>query len=157
VILALIIAQASPAPPAASPSPAVTAAPSPPPPVPSAAPSPTPAATPIAFTYVVDLPAAPAGPGIRQVAITQQTLHAGGPWAMRVTTTPDITGVTVEGYGAHFALFAVGEIGSGVFAAMGTVPDAPPQYLDRFYTVTVVGTTADGRHANASISVRLVR
>lgn len=144
MILALIIAQASPAAPAASPSPAAIATPSP-------------APTPIAFTYVVDPPAPATGPGIREVAVTQHTLHAGGPWAIRVTTTPDVTGVSVEAYGAHFALFPVGEAGSGVFAAMGTVPDAPAQYLDRTYAIAVVGTTADGRRASASISVRLVR
>jgi len=156
VILALIIAQASPAAPAASPSPAAIVAPSPTP-VPSATLSPAPVATPIAFTYVVDPPLPAAGPGIREVAVTQQTLHAGGPWALRVTTTPDVTGVAVDAYGVHFALFPVGPIGSGVFAAMGTVPDAPAQYLDRTYAITVVGTTADGRRATTSISVRLVR
>lgn len=156
MILALIIAQASPTPAPPAPSPAVTAAPAP-----SAAPTPTatpaPTATPIAFTYVVDPPVPANGPGIREVALTQQTLHAGDTWVMRVTTTPDVTVVSVELYALHFNLFPVGDPGSGVFAAMGTVPQPPAQYLDRTYTVAVIGTTADGRRATASISVRLVR
>ena len=152
MILALIIAQASPTPAPAAPSPAATASPTP---TPTA--SPTPTATPIAFNYVVDPPVPPTGPGIREIAVTEQTLHAGGPWAMRVTTTSDVTVVSVELYSLHFNLFPVGNPGSGVFAAMGTVPQPPAQYLDRTYTVTVVGTTGDGRRASANVSVRLAR
>ena len=122
MILALILAQASPVPSTASPNPAVTAAPSPSPtPAPPVTPAPAPTATPIAFTYVVDPPLPTTGPGIREVALTQQTLHPGGPWAMRVTTTSDITTVNVEAYGAHFGLFPVGDIGSGVFVGSSRV------------------------------------
>lgn len=148
MILALIIAQASPTPAPPPPSPAATASP-------TATPAAT--ATPITFTYIVDPPVPASGPGIREIAVTEQTLHAGGPWAMRVTTTADVTVVSVELYSLHFNLFPVGDPGSGVFAAMGTVPQAPAQYLDRSYTVTVVGTTADGRRATANVSVRLAR
>ena len=156
MILALIIAQASPTPAAPAPTSAVTTAPAPTAsPIPAA--SPSPAATPIAFNYVVDPPVPATGPGIREIAVTEQTLHPGGPWAMRVTTTSDITVVSVELYSLHFNLFPVGDPGSGVFAAMGTVPQAPSQYLDRTYNVTVVGFTADGRRASANVSVRLAR
>lgn len=158
MILALILAQTSPTPAPPAPSPAVTAAPSPTATaLPTASPTPAPTATPIAFTYIVDPPVPATGPGIREIAVTEQTLHAGGPWAMRVTTTSDVTVVSVELYSLHFNLFRVGDPGSGVFAAMGTVPQAPAQYLDRSYTVTVVGTTADGRRATANVSVRLAR
>ncbi len=119
--------------------------------------SPVATATPIAFNFVVDPPVPPNGPGIREIAVTEQTLHPGGPWAMRVTTTSDVAVVSVELYSLHFNLFRVGDPGSGVFAAMGTVPQAPAQYLDRNYTVTVVGTTADGKRATANVSVRLAR
>jgi hypothetical protein len=125
---------------------------------PAPTPAPTAAPTPIAFNYVIDYPPAASGtPGIREVAVTEQTLHVGGPWVLRVTTTPDVTAVAVEAYGLRFALFAIGDPGSGVFAAMGTVPNAPAQYLNRAYTVSVVGTTADGRHTTASLSLQLVR
>ena len=43
------------------------------------------------FNYVVDPPVPANGPGIREIAVTEQTLHPGGPWAMRVTTTSDVT------------------------------------------------------------------
>ncbi len=155
LVLAIVIAQASPPPPVTSPTPAATAtvtATAVPTPVPTAA------ATPIAFTYVVGFPAtAPGTPGIREVALTQQTLHSGGPWAIRVTTTVDITSVSLEAFGFHIGIFRVGESGSGVFAAMGTLPNAPSAYLDRSYTVNVIGTTADGRQATATVSARLVR
>ena len=159
LVLAVAIAQASPPAPSPSPSPVpsptATATASA---APSAVPTPNATATPVAFNYVVDFPAAATGtPAIREVALTEQTLHAGGPWVMRVTTTPDVTAVAIEGYGARFALFPVGETGSGVFAAMGTLPNAPAAYLDRTYTMTVIGTTADGRRATVPISVRLVR
>ena len=160
-VLAVAIAQAPAAAPSTSPSPSPAPAPTATATAtatPNTTPLPNATATPIAFNYVVDYPAAPAGtPGIREVAVTEQTLHAGGPWAMRVTTTPDVTAVAVEAYGLRFALFAVGESGSGVFAAMGTVPNAPAPYLNRAYTVTVVGTTADARRATASLSLQLVR
>jgi hypothetical protein len=145
LILAILIAQAGPTPPAASP-----------PPVPTA--PATVAATPIAFTYVVNFPpTAPGTPGIREAALTEQTLHSGGPWAIRVTTTTDIASVSLEAFGMHVAIYRVGESGSGVFGAIGTLPDAPSSYLNRTYTVNVVGTTADGRQATAPITVRLVR
>lgn len=145
LVLALAIAQASPPAPSPAPSPSPTA-------------TATAAATPVAFNYVVDFPAAAAGaPGIREVAVTEQALHSGGPWVMRVTTTADVTAVAVEAYGLHLPLFLVGASGSGVFAAMGTLPNAPASYLNRSYVVTVVGTTADGRRATASVPLQLVR
>jgi hypothetical protein len=157
LVLAVAIAQASPAAPSPppNPSPTASAAASA---APSAAPSPSPTATPVAFNYIVDFPTTAAGaPGIREVAVTEQALHSGGPWVMRVTTTADITAVAVEAYGLRFSLFPIGATGSGVFAAMGTLPNAPASYLNRTYAVTVVGTTADGRRATASVSLQLVR
>jgi hypothetical protein len=132
--------------------------PSPPPtPIPSPAPSPSasPVPQPSQFGYVVGVPSpAPGAPGILEVAVSARQLHAGGPWLMRVTTTPEITGVAVEAMGMHIALFPAG---TGVFSAMGTIPNAPSGFLDRDYALNVVGTTADGRRATCTVTLRLVR
>jgi hypothetical protein len=153
------IAQASPLPvPTATPLPVATPLPTSPAtasPAPTVAPAPAPAPQPSPFGYVVAVPPPPPGtPGILEVAVSSQTLHSGGPWLMRVTTTLEVTEVAVEGYGVRFALFPAG---AGVFSAMGTLPNAPAQFLNRDYAMAIIGSTADGRRATASISLRLVR
>lgn len=168
MLLVFVLAQASPPPePAASspipgPTPAATAAPTPaatpapaPSPTPTAVPTPAPAPQPSPFGYIVNVAPPPAGtPGILQVAVSDRVLHAGGKALIRVQTTTDVTEAWIEGYGQRFALFASG---TGVFAAIATLPNAPDMFLNRDYAINIVGTTADGRKATTTISLRLVR
>jgi hypothetical protein len=170
LLLVLVLAQASPLPeptatataPVPLPTPAATAAPTPastpaPSPAPTQTPVPTPAPAPqpSPFGYVVNVPPPPAGtPGILQVAVSDRVLHAGGKALIRVQTTPDVTEAWIEGYGQRFALFPSGP---GVFAAIATLPNAPDAFLNRDYTIAIVGSTADGRKATTTISLRLVR
>ncbi len=90
-------------------------------------PTPSPAPTLMPLTYVVTPPPAPEGsPAITQIAMSDRVVHSGAPYLVIVTTTPDVTGVTVEAYGSSFALFPAGP---GRFGVMG--PDAVDPVLHR--------------------------
>jgi hypothetical protein len=109
----------------------------------------------IPLTYIVT-PAPPqAGqPGITQIAMSDRVAHSGAPYLLVVTTTPDVTGVTIEAYGVRFALYPAGPSRFGV---MGQIPTIPWLIANRTIAVRFVATTADGRSSTAALAVRIGR
>jgi hypothetical protein len=160
---------AQPAPPVALPSPAPSPEPLPqpspspapsiaPPVVPTPAPLPTATPTPNPFHYVyTPAPPSAGNPWINEIALGDQTIHSGGTYIVRVTTSPDVTSVVAQAMGSSFAL---PNTGPGKFFVTGTVPVVPffmAGYLNRDYSIDVVATTADGHSTHASVNVRLER
>jgi hypothetical protein len=125
------------------------------PPAPPAIVTPAPAPTLPPLTYVVT-PAPPAagGPAITQIAMSDQVAHSGAPYLLLVTTTPDVTGVTIEAYGVRFALYPAGP---GRFGVTGQIPTIPWIIANRTIAVRFVATTADGRSYTASLDARIGR
>jgi hypothetical protein len=118
-------------------------------------PTPSPAPTLMPLTYVVTPPPAPEGsPAITQIAMSDRVVHSGAPYLVIVTTTPDVTGVTVEAYGSSFALFPAGP---GRFGVMGQTPSIPFFIANRTVTARLVATTADGRSYATSLDIRVAR
>lgn len=148
--------------PAPDASPAPSATPLPPAgPTPSPAPSspaPVATATPMAspYHYVVTPPPPAAGqPAILEIDMLDQVVHVGGPYSVRVKTSPDVTALNVITMGGSYAMQAAGP---GLFASDGQVPNGVPFFmLNRSYTVTIVASTADGRSTSVPISLRLER
>jgi hypothetical protein len=115
--------------------------------------SPAPAPTLLPLTYIVTpQPAVPGQPAITQIALSDRVVRSGAPYLVIVTTTPDVSGVTVEAYGTRLALFAAG---TGRFGVMGTTPTIPWLLANRTVTVHVVATTADGRTYETALDVRV--
>jgi hypothetical protein len=108
------------------------------------------------FQYVLVPPPQPAGaPAILEVAVNDRILHPGGPYIVRVLTTPDVTTITVEAMGGSYGLPADGP---GRFFTSGSVPSGVPFFLiNRSYTLTVVAQTADGRSTSFVVPMRLER
>jgi hypothetical protein len=142
-----------PGPPASpSPSPAPRAALATPPPaeIPAVTPAPGP------FRYVLaPPPPAPGSPTIAEIALSDQTLHPGGPYVVRVLTSPDVTSMLVSTLGQTYAL---PPDGPGKFFASGLVPsEVPFFFLNRDYRLTATAQTADGRTTSVQVTVRLER
>ncbi len=140
----------------AVPTPAPSASATPfPQPSPSVVASPTAAPTLIPLTYLVTPPApAAGGPAITQIAMSDQIARSGASYVVVVTTTPDVTGVTIEAYGVRFALFSAGPARFGV---MGHVPPIPFFIANRTLPVRFVATASDGRTYATSLDVRVGR
>jgi hypothetical protein len=142
--------------------PAPTAAPLPAPtPVPTPAPTPTPmpgpASTPVAtspFHYVlVPPPPAPGAPTIAEIALNDQTIHPGGPYMVRVTTSPDVTSVVVQAMGGTYP---IPQTGPGRFLTSGQVPGMAVLFIGT-YTAVVVAQNGAGRTTSFSVTMRLAR
>ncbi len=72
------------------------------------------------LTYIVKPPAAaPGAPAITEIAMSDNMVRSGVPYLVIVTTTPDVTGVTVEAMGTRFPLYPAGP---GRFGVMGQTP-----------------------------------
>jgi hypothetical protein len=135
--------------PEASPSPAV--------PTPTPAPTGVPAtATPSPYKYVVNATpnpnASPGAPQILRIEVNDQTIHPGGPVAIRVTTTPDVKTMiaTAEGHD-----ITIPKAQDGLFAGMTTLPSFIPFWMLKTYQVTFTGISGDGRRAAMTIPVTL--
>ncbi len=152
---------APPAPPLVTtpaPSPAATTTPAPPSPSPSpqASPSPQPSSSPALFNYVIAPSPGPAGaPRIVEIAINDRVLHRGGMVLVRVTTSPDVTGVIARTMGHEIA---IPQGAPGYFAGQEQLPAGIPFFmLNRVYQIEFVATTSDGRSTTYSLPVRLDR
>jgi len=148
LLLALAETPASPPP---STSPAVTASPAP-----QASASPAPSASPNPFAYVVaPNPAQTGSPRILEVALNDRVLHVGGMLLVRVTTSPDVTGVVARTWD-HAVVIPQGS--PGYFAGQTQLPSMIPFFLlNRTYQIDFVASTADGRTATYTLPVRLER
>jgi len=137
-----------------APVPTSTTTPVPPTPAPSAAPTASP--TPNPFTYVVEPSPGPAGaPRILEIAINDRVIHKGGLLLVRVTTSPDVTGVICRAMGHEIAI----PMGApGYFAGQEQIPNAIPGFLlNRTYQIEFVASTADGRSTVFAVPIRLER
>ena len=146
------------APPSPSPAPGPpTAAPLPtPPPTPAPSPTPTATASSSPYHYVITPPSPALGqPAIIEIDMLDQVLHGGGPYSVRVHTSLDVTTINVSAMGGTYGMQAAGP---GLFATDGTVPAGIPFFLiNRWYTITVIASTADGRTTSVAVTLRLER
>jgi hypothetical protein len=155
VLLVLAACSHAPKEPAPEPSPsapALHAAPATPPQaeIPAVPPAPGP------FHYVLTPPPpAPGSPTIAEIALSDQTLHPGGPYVVRVLTSPDVTSLLVSTLGQTYAL---PPNGPGKFFVSGLVPsEVPFFFLNRSYRLTVTAQTGDSRSTTVQVTVRLER
>jgi hypothetical protein len=118
--------------------------------------TPTASATPIQFTYVVDPtpdPNAPSdAPQIVRIEINDRVVHAGGEFACRITTTPNVASVvlTVEG-----RQVSIPKAQDGLFGGIQHIPSFIPPWFLKTYQVTFNAFTADGEKAAATIPITL--
>ena len=163
-------AQPVPTPPAPSASPAPsakaqpTALPQPAPSGPNAALTPSPAPAPSAaqpsaapspaFGFVFTPPPAqdPAGPSIREIDLSGQTLVTPGELAVRVLTSPDVVSVVARTIGREINL---PQVQSGQFGGSAFVPALPWYLRNRQYSVEFVAAAPSGRTASVTLSVGL--
>lgn len=130
---------------------------------PSVTPSVTPTATPTAtatpgaqFKYVVDPTpdpsSAPGGPQILRIEINDRTVHVGGQFACRITTTPNVATVvlSVEGH-----QIGIPKAQDGVFAGQQGIPGFIPPWFLKTYQVTFNALTADGKKTSTTVPVTL--
>jgi hypothetical protein len=108
------------------------------------------------FRYVLDPPPpVPGSPAILEIALSDQTLHPGGPYVVRVLTSPDVTSLLVSTLGQTYAL---PPDGPGRFFVSGQVPgEVPFFFLNRNYKLTVTAQTGDNRTTSVQVTVRLER
>jgi hypothetical protein len=89
-------------------------------------------------------------PRIIKVELNSDHLRAGGPIAIRVTTTPDVIQV-VTGHGSRSG--ALTKSGPGIFTSQSTLPR-----LGGLASVPIslhfVGTTASGQSTSVDVPVR---
>ena len=132
-------------------------------PTPSATPTltATPSATPTPqspYKYVVDPPpdpnASPGVPQILKIELNDQTLHVGGPVAVRVTTTANVKTIVATADGHDIA---IPKAQDGLFAGLTTLPWFIPPWMLKTYQVTFTATSTDGRRAAATIPIVLAR
>jgi len=132
-------------------------------PTPTVTPSVTPTATPTAtatpgaqFKYVVDPTpdpsSAPGGPQILRIEINDRTVHVGGQFACRITTTPNVATVvlSVEGH-----QIGIPKAQDGVFAGQQGIPGFIPPWFLKTYQVTFNALTADGKKTSTTVPVTL--
>jgi hypothetical protein len=108
------------------------------------------------FRYVLNPPPpAPGSPAIVEIALSDQTLHTGGPYLVRVLTSPDVTSLLVSTLGQTYTLSPEAP---GRFGTSGTVPsDVPFFFLNRSYKLTVTAQTGDNRSTSVQVTLRLER
>jgi hypothetical protein len=96
---------------------------------------------------------APGQPVILEIDMLDSTLHAGGPYSVRVKTSLDVTSLTVTAMGGTYGMQAAGP---GLFATDGQIPSGVPFFLlDRSFGITVNASTADGRSTSVALTLRL--
>jgi hypothetical protein len=94
-------------------------------------------------------------PAILEIDMLDQTLHAGGPYSVRVKTSLDVATINVSAMGSTYGMQAAGP---GLFASDGQVPDGIPFFLlNRSYGITVTAQTADKRTTTFTLNLRLER
>ena len=146
--------------PIATPSESPTATPAPTAsPAPTATPTstPTPTATPVnPYKYVVeptpDPSASPGAPQIVRIEIIDKTVHIGGQFACRITTSLNVTNLvlSVEGHD-----ISIPKAQDGVFAGIQNIPSFIPPWFLKTYQVTFNALTADGKKASTTIPITL--
>jgi len=126
-------------------------------PAPAASPSPSPTATPQnPYKYIVEPtpdPNATAGaPQIVRIEIIDKTIHIGGQFACRITTSPNVANLvlSVEGHD-----ISIPKAQDGVFAGIQTIPSFIPPWFLKTYQVTFNALTADGKKASMTIPITL--
>ncbi len=124
---------------------------------PSPAASPSPTATPQnPYKYIVEPtpdPSASAGaPQIVRIEIIDKTIHIGGQFACRITTSPNVANLvlSVEGHD-----ISIPKAQDGVFAGIQTIPSFIPPWFLKTYQVTFNALTADGKKASMTIPITL--
>lgn len=110
-------------------------------------PIPPPSATPLSpYRYVLEptpIPsAAPDVPQIIRVELNDQTLHAGGPLAVRITTSPNVKRVVASTEGQNLEIVKAQD---GIFAGVTTLPGFIPPWFFKTYQVTITASTDNKR------------
>ena len=126
---------------------------------PIASPPPTPAPTPTPtnpYKYVVDPTpdpsAVPGAPQIIRIEINDRTVHVGGQFACRITTTPNVSNLvlSVEGHNIQ-----IPKAQDGLFAGIQNIPGFIPPWFLKTYQVTFNASTQDGKKAVTTIPITL--
>lgn len=109
--------------------------------------TPSPAATPPSpYKYILEpVPSpsvAPDVPQIIRIELNDQTLHAGGQLAVRITTSPNVKRVVASTEGQNLEIVKAQD---GVFAGMATLPGFIPPWFFKTYQVTVTASTDSKR------------
>jgi hypothetical protein len=106
------------------------------------------------YRYVVTPPSpAPGQPAILEIDMIDQTLHVGGPYSVRVKTSPDVAMLNVSTMGQTYGMQGAGP---GLFASDGQVPGFVPFFfVNRNYTLVVTAQTADKRSTSFTLTLRL--
>jgi len=121
-----------------------------------APPSPAPSATENPYKYIVEPtpdPNATAGaPQIVRIEIIDKTIHIGGQFACRITTSPNVANlvISVEGHD-----ISIPKAQDGVFAGIQAIPSFIPPWFLKTYQVTFNALTADGKKASMTIPITL--
>jgi hypothetical protein len=100
------------------------------------------------FSFVPPAPASGTNK-ILKIQLNSDDLHAGGPIAIRVTTTPDVTQV-VTGNGRHQG--SLTRISPGIFTSQSTLPHVGG-LLHVHIKLHFEATTADGRVEDVDVPV----
>jgi hypothetical protein len=124
---------------------------------PSASPTPAPTATPEnPYKYVVEPtpdPNASAGaPQIVRIEIIDKTVHIGGQFACRITTSLNVANlvISVEGHD-----ISIPKAQDGLFAGIQAIPSFIPPWFLKTYQVTFNAVTSDGKKASMTIPITL--
>ena len=92
-------------------------------------------------------------PAILEIDMLDSTLHAGGPYSVRVKTSLDVTSLTVTAMGGTYGMQPAGP---GLFATDGQIPSGIPFFLlNRSFSITVNASTTDGRMTSVPLTLRL--
>lgn len=149
----------TPPPPVATPSPSGAPSPSATPSGPlTPPPSPAASATPHPYKFVYtpspSATIATDAPGILEIDLSDQTIHAPGPIDIRVLTTPPVATVTMRALGHDIALPKTAD---GLFSVDGQIPSVPFFLRGRTYNVDFVAAVPDGRTSSVTIPVTIAR
>ncbi|HEY1727992.1 MAG TPA: hypothetical protein VGG22_06450 [Candidatus Baltobacteraceae bacterium] len=128
---------------------------------PSATPAPTVSPSPTAtpqnpYKYIVeptpDPNASPGAPQIVRIEIIDKTVHIGGQFACRITTSPNVANLvlSVEGHD-----ISIPKAQDGTFAGIQAIPSFIPPWFLKTYQVTFNALTADGKKASMTIPITL--
>jgi hypothetical protein len=101
------------------------------------------------YAYTFTPPVAEGSPRINKVELNSDHLQAGGPIAIRVTTTPDVIQV-VTGNGKRSG--ALTKTGSGIFTSESTLPKIGGLTTVRI-SLHFVATTASGQSTSVDVPV----
>jgi hypothetical protein len=101
------------------------------------------------YTYTFTPASAQGSPKIRKVELNSDHLQAGGPIAIRVTTTPDVVQV-VTGNGPQSGVLT--KTGPGIFASESTLPRVGGLATVRI-SIHFVATTASGQSTSVDVPV----